>query len=93
MTPASPLTARSVRLTAKHQTGTNTEPMNNASLSAIQKRILLVDEEMFTSNLVIQEKVVCNSTAFWLMLHSCTTLSWEHVASRLCSLLQEQLAT
>ena len=45
------------------------------------------------SNLVIQEKVVCNSTVLWLTLHSCTTLSWEHVASKFCSLLQEQLAT
>lgn len=45
------------------------------------------------NNLVMQEKVVCNSTVFWLTLHSCTTLSWEQVASRLWSLFQKQLVT
>lgn len=45
------------------------------------------------NDLVMQEKVVCNSMEFWLTLHSCTTLSWEQVASRLCSLFQKQLVT
>lgn len=48
---------------------------------------------ILVNDLVMQEKVVCNSMEFWLTLHSCTTLSWEQVASRLCSPFQKQLVT
>lgn len=51
------------------------------------------NSELLVIDLVMQEKVVCNSMEFWLTLHSCTTLSWEQVASRLWSLFQKQLVT
>lgn len=51
------------------------------------------NSELVVNDLVMQEKVVCNSMEFWLTLHSCTTLSWEQVASRLWSLFQKQLVT
>lgn len=33
------------------------------------------NSELVVNDLVMQEKVVCNSMEFWLTLHSCTTLS------------------
>lgn len=51
------------------------------------------NSELVVNDLVMQEKVVCNSMEFRLTLHSCTTLSWEQVARRLWSLFQKQLVT